>query len=127
MFKPTDFADYQSRFPEDIRGRLERIRTIIQKAAPKAKEVISYAMPAFKQHGVLVYFAAYEKHIGFYPTSSGIEIFKKELDPYVWSKGAIQFPHDKPLPVGLITKIIKFRVKEDQEKADQKKARPKKK
>jgi uncharacterized protein YdhG (YjbR/CyaY superfamily) len=74
-------------------------------------------MPAYKQNGMLVYFAAYAKHIGFYPTSSGIAAFKKEISSYKSSKGAVQFPIDKPLPAGLITKIVKFRVKENLEKA----------
>lgn len=107
---------YIAGFPEETRALLEQVRLTIQKAAPKAKEVISYGMPAFKQNGVLVYFAAYEKHIGFYPTASGIKSFEKEIAAYKWSKGAVQFPIDKRMPLGLITKIVKFRVKEDLEK-----------
>ena len=97
------------------------MRAIIKKAAPKAEEVISYSMPAFKQSGILVYFAAQSKHIGFYPTASGIIDFKKELVDYKHSKGAIQFPYDKPLPVSLITQIVKFRVAEDKAKLKAKK------
>lgn len=100
---------------------LEAIRTIIHKAAPKAEEVISYGMPAFKQHGVLVYFAAAKKHLGFYPTGSPTTVFAEELKEYVTTKGAIQFPWDKKLPAALITKIVKYRLKEDAEKALEKK------
>jgi uncharacterized protein YdhG (YjbR/CyaY superfamily) len=92
---------------------LEGLRLTIHKAAPDAEEVISYQMPAFKQNGVLVFFAAWKDHIGFYPTSSGITAFKKELSKYKNSKGAVQFPLDKKLPLGLITKIVKYRVKEN--------------
>jgi len=92
------------------------LRATIKKAAPKAEEVISYGMPAYKQNGMLVYFAAYAKHIGFYPSSSGISAFKKEISVFKWSKGAVQFPLDKALPSSLITKIVKFRVKFNQEK-----------
>ncbi|MBI3125914.1 MAG: DUF1801 domain-containing protein [Ignavibacteriales bacterium] len=92
---------------------LESLRQTIRKAAPKAEEVVSYQMPAFKQNSVLVYFAAFKNHIGFYPTSSGIAAFKEEISKYKNSKGAVQFPLDKKLPLGLVTKIVKFRVKED--------------
>jgi len=85
----------------------------MREAAPEAVEVISYQMPAFKLNGILVYFAAFKNHIGFYPTSSGIEQFKKELSPYKWSKGAVQFPLDKPIPFALVKKIVIFRVKEN--------------
>lgn len=103
------------------REQLETIRAIIRKAAPKAEEVISYGMPAYKQEGVLVYFAAAKKHLGFYPTGTPIKVFADELKGYVTSKGAIQFPWDKKLSVALITKIVKFRLKEDAEKALEKK------
>ena len=118
--KPINIANidqYISTFPEDTQLLLEKLREIIKKAAPKAEEVISYKMPAFKQNGVLVYFAGYKSHIGFYPTGSGIKAFQEEISKYKNSKGAVQFPLDKPLPVGLITKMVKYRVKEDQEKA----------
>jgi uncharacterized protein YdhG (YjbR/CyaY superfamily) len=107
---------YISTFPVETQVLLEKIREIIKKAAPKAVEVISYGMPAFKQNGVLVYFAGYKNHIGFYPTGSGIRAFQEEISAYKNSKGAVQFPLDKSLPVGLITKMVKYRVKEDQEK-----------
>lgn len=115
MNKSIEIDKYISSFPITIQEVLELLRETIRKAAPEAKEVISYSMPAFKQKRVLVYFAAYTNHIGFYPTSSGIEMFKKEFSAYKWSKGAVQFPLDKPLPLDLITRIVEFRVKEDTE------------
>lgn len=105
--------DYINQFPDEIKSKLESIRAAIKKAAPKAAEVISYGMPAFKQNKVLVYFAAGKNHIGFYPTPKPIVVFKKELGGYKTSKGAIQFPLDKKIPLALISKITKFRVKED--------------
>jgi uncharacterized protein YdhG (YjbR/CyaY superfamily) len=115
--KHTTVDGYLSWFPEAVQGKLEKLRSAIKKAAPGTTELISYNMPAYKQHGILVYFAGYKNHIGFYPTSSPIRMFKDELTQYKVSKGAIQFPIDQPLPLGLITKIVKFRVKEDREKA----------
>jgi len=112
---------YIASFPPETRVLLEQMRTIIRKAAPQAEEVISYQMPAYKQDGMLVYFAGYPKHIGFYPTGSGIAAFKKEIAAYKNSKGAVQFPLDKRLPAGLITKMVKFKLKENREKAKAKK------
>ena len=109
--------EYIATAPENVRATLERLRLTIKKAVPKAEEVISYQMPAFKYHGMLVYFAAFKNHIGFYPTSTGIKAFQKEFASYKWSKGAVQFPIDEPLPLGLITRIVKFRAKENVEKA----------
>src|ERR1044071_126017 len=103
---------YIAGFPAEVRVKLEDIRTIIRKAAPKAEEVISYGMPAYKQNSVLVYFAASKNHIGFYPTSKPIVKFKDQLTAYKTSKGAIQFPLDRKMPVGLVTRIVKFRIKE---------------
>jgi uncharacterized protein YdhG (YjbR/CyaY superfamily) len=105
--------EYIASFPIEVQQQLEQIRNIIRKAAPNAQEVISYGMPAFKQKKILVYFAAFKNHIGLYPTASGIEAFKTEFENLKWSKGAVQFPLNKPLPLDLITKIVKFRVKED--------------
>ena len=105
--------EYLSTVPSDVKQKLEDLRRIIKEAAPKAKEVISYQMPAFKMRKVLVYFAAHKHHIGFYPTSSGIENFKNEFGDYQYSKGAVQFPIDQPLPIKLIQKIVKFRLEED--------------
>jgi len=109
--------DYILSFPKDIQLLLEQIRTTIRKAAPKAEEVISYGMPAYKLNGMLVFFAGYKNHIGFYPTGSGITAFKKEVSVFKTSKGTVQFPLDKKPPLGLITKIVKFKVKENSEKA----------
>ncbi|WP_061249207.1 iron chaperone [Leptospira alstonii] len=117
-FKNID--DYINRFPEDTRKILEELRSVIRDAAPKAEEKISYQMPAFAFYGNLVYFAAYKKHIGFYPTSSGIRAFQSELTKYKTSKGAVQFPIDQPLPFKLIAKIVKYRVKENKEKKNKK-------
>jgi uncharacterized protein YdhG (YjbR/CyaY superfamily) len=114
----TDIDSYISLQQEHIQPLLETLRQTIKTAAPDAKEVISYNMPAFQQDGgVLVYFAAYKAHIGFYPTGSGIEHFKDELDGFNWSKGAIQFPIDKPMPLALVKRIVKFRIKMNKEKA----------
>lgn len=118
-FKTVD--EYFSSFPESIREILEVMRSTIKQEAPNAQEVISYNMPAFKAHGVLVYYAAHQGHIGFYPTSTPIEIFKQELSTYKFSKGAIQFPIDRPMPVDLISRMVKFRVQQDAEKAVKKK------
>lgn len=109
----TGIEEYISEFPSDVQKILNQIRATIKKAAPKATEVISYGMPAFKQNKVLVYFAVGKNHIGFYPTPNPIKIFSKELEAYKTSKGAIQFPLDIKIPLTLILKITKFRVKED--------------
>jgi uncharacterized protein YdhG (YjbR/CyaY superfamily) len=113
-FKTVD--EYISTFPASTKKILQQVRKTIKAAAPQAEDVISYNMPASKLNGILVYYAAYEKHVGFYPTASGIRVFEDQLRNYKFSKGAIQFPIDKPMPVALITKIVKFRVKETQEK-----------
>jgi uncharacterized protein YdhG (YjbR/CyaY superfamily) len=117
-FKTID--EYHSLFPANVQALLQELRITIRQAAPKAEEVISYNMPAFKLHGVLVYYAAYEKHIGFYPTASPIRVFKDELAGYKTSKGAIQFPIDKRIPKTLIKEIVKYRVKEDLQKMNSK-------
>jgi uncharacterized protein YdhG (YjbR/CyaY superfamily) len=111
--------EYISKQPSLQKSLLKEMREIIKSVVPKAEEVISYNMPAFKQHYVLVWYAAYKNHIGFYP-SSAIAHFKNELTPYKTSKGAIQFPVDQPLPVSLIKKIVQFKVKEDVERAEAK-------
>lgn len=113
----TTVDEYIAAFPKEVQLLLNQMRKTIKAAAPKAEECISYQMPACKQNGMLVYFAGYKNHIGFYPTSSGIEYFKKEIEKYKWSKGAVQFSIDKPLPLALVTKMVKFRVKENQNKA----------
>lgn len=117
--------EYISKYPEEVQVILQRFRDTIKKAAPKAEETISYQMPAFKQDGMLVYFAGWKTHIGFYPVSSAIKEFSKELSKFDGSKGTVKFPIDKPVPYGLISRIVKFRVKENQAKA-QAKAKKKK-
>jgi len=109
MSKPNEIDAYHQKFPQEIQKILEQLREIIVHAVSEPEEVISYQMPAFKKNGILVYYAAYKNHIGFYPTSEGIEAFKSELHDFKWSKGAIQFPIDRPLPEELITKIVKFK------------------
>jgi uncharacterized protein YdhG (YjbR/CyaY superfamily) len=111
--KPASIDEYIALQDKSIQTLLLEMRAIIQKAAPKATEVISYSMPAFKLKKILVYFAGYKNHIGFYPHGSPIVAFKKELAAYKTSKGAIQFPLDKPLPKKLITSIVKFRLAEE--------------
>jgi uncharacterized protein YdhG (YjbR/CyaY superfamily) len=115
-FKASNIDEYIAQFPEAIQARLEQMRATIHKAAPEAEEAISYAMPTFKLNGNLVHFAAYKNHIGFYPAPQGIESFKKELSKFKGAKGSVQFPHDQPLPLALVTKIVKFRVKQNMEK-----------
>jgi uncharacterized protein YdhG (YjbR/CyaY superfamily) len=107
---PKTIDEYIAGFPHDVQEILEKIRSTIKKAAPDAEETISYQMPTFTLKGNLVHFAAFKKHIGFYPTSTGIEKFKNELSVYEGSKGSVQFPFDKPIPYGLLSKIVKFRV-----------------
>lgn len=106
---------------------MEKLRSLIRKAAPKAEELISYKMPAYKLHGVLVYFAGYDHHIGFYPMPSAIEKFHRELSKYKKAKGTVQFPIDETLPADLITRMVKFRVDENIEKASLKTRTAKKK
>jgi uncharacterized protein YdhG (YjbR/CyaY superfamily) len=110
--KPESVDQYLSWFSGEIRERLELIRETLKNALPDAKEVISYHMPAFKTSEVLVYYAAAKNHLGYYPTNSGVEEFKKELAPYVTSKGAIQFSYDQELPLELISQIAQFRAEE---------------
>ncbi|MBL7800676.1 MAG: DUF1801 domain-containing protein [Chitinophagales bacterium] len=120
--KSTNAIDeYILKFPSETQELLSEIRHIIQNAAPDAEEIISYGMPAYKQNNVLVYFAGNKNHIGFYPTASGIENFKEHFTDYKWSKGAVQFPLDQPLPEKLIKAIVKFRINEVQRKAKQSK------
>ena len=109
--------EYIATFPEEIQTILEKIRATIKTAAPDAQEKISYQMPTFDLKGNLVHFAAFKNHIGFYPTPTGIENFKKELSAYAGAKGSVQFPLDQPIPYDLISKIVKFRVKENLAKA----------
>lgn len=118
-----DIESYLIDFPENVQCMLQDIRETIAKAAPKAEESINYGIPTFKLEGNLVHFAGYKKHIGFYPGAGAIIFFEKELAAYKLSKGTVQFPLDKPLPLGLVSKIVKFRVKQNLEKAKTKKKR----
>jgi uncharacterized protein YdhG (YjbR/CyaY superfamily) len=104
---------YIAGFPESTQAVLTQMREIIKSAVPEAEELISYSMPAYKLKRILVYFSGCARHVGLYPTASGISAFNKEFGPYKWSKGAVQFPLDQPLPVDLITRIVRFRAKED--------------
>jgi uncharacterized protein YdhG (YjbR/CyaY superfamily) len=124
LSEKTRFKDidaYIKTFPSETRQLLQQLRLTISKAAPKAEEIISYNMPAYKYKGQLVYFAGYKNHIGFYPTGSGIEFFKDQLTAFKTSKGTVQFPLDKALPVSLITRIVKHRVKENEIRFETKK------
>ena len=104
--------EYVDGFPKEVQQLLQQMRLTIKKAAPKAKEGISYAIPTFTLDGNLVWFAAFKSHIGFYPGASGIAAFRKELSAYKGAKGSVQFPLDRPLPLALVSRIVKFRLKE---------------
>ena len=117
---PKDIDGYIAIFPNGVRELLEKVRITIGKAAPDAEEKISYRIPTFALKGNLVHFAAFKKHIWFYPTPTGIEKFKKELSVYEGAKGSVKFSLDKPIPFSLISKIVKFRVKENLERAETK-------
>lgn len=121
--KAENTDQYIALFPTAIQERLAILRKAIQEVAPEAQEVISYGMPAYKQQGVLVYFAGYKNHIGFYPTGSGVSTFAEELTDYQYSKGTIQFQHDQAIPVELIKRIVQFRINENQLKAAMKKGK----
>ncbi|HEX6916311.1 MAG TPA: DUF1801 domain-containing protein [Chitinophagaceae bacterium] len=115
--------EYHEFFPAEVRSILDQLRQAIRLAAPRAFEVISYNMPTFKQHGNLVHYAAYKKHIGFYPTSSPIKVISAELINYKTSKGAIRFPINEPLPLSLIRRIVRLRVAEDTARANLRKSK----
>src|SRR6516165_6625985 len=120
MAKPKrakDIDGYISQFPADVQAILQKVRSTISRAAPEAKETISYLMPAFKLHGILVYFAAWEKHIGLYPPISGDRALEKAIKRYAGPKGNLQFPLDEPIPYDLIERIVKLRAKQDSEMA----------
>jgi uncharacterized protein YdhG (YjbR/CyaY superfamily) len=104
--------EYISSYPQDVQILLKRIRKAIRLTAPEAGETIKYRIPTFQWHGDLVHFAAYKNHIGFYPTSSAIRAFRGELSPFETAKGTIRFPLDKPIPIGLVKRIVKYRVRE---------------
>lgn len=111
--KPTNVDEYISMFPNEVQKKLNGVRETIRKAAPEAEETINYQIPTYKLNGNLVHFAGFKKHIGFYPAPSGIEKFKDELSIFKGAKGSVQFPIDKPLPLDLIKRIVKFRVQEN--------------
>jgi len=120
MAKPKrakDIDGYISQFPAEVQAILDKVRATIHHAAPEAKETISYLMPAFKQHGILVYFAAWEKHIGMYPPISGDKALEKAVARHAGPKGNLQVPLNEPIPYDLIERIVKLRVKQDSEKA----------
>jgi uncharacterized protein YdhG (YjbR/CyaY superfamily) len=116
MKNPVNVDEYIASFPLETQEILQQIRATIKAAAPEAEEVISYGMPAYKLNGALVYFAGYKNHIGFYATPNGHEAFEKELSKYKQGKGSVQFPIDEPLPLDLITRIVKFRVAQNLER-----------
>jgi uncharacterized protein YdhG (YjbR/CyaY superfamily) len=123
---PRNIDDYISGFAPDVQRVLRRIRATVRKAAPGAEETISYQMPAFVQDGVLVYFAAFKAHIGLYPPVRGDAVIEKAVAPYAGEKGNLRFPLDEPIPYGLITRIVKLRVKQNLAKAAVRKRRPSK-
>jgi uncharacterized protein YdhG (YjbR/CyaY superfamily) len=118
---PQTIDEYIAGFPEGVQAILEKIRSTIKDVAPGADEAIKYRMPTFVLNGNLVHFAAFKNHIGFYPVPTGIEAFKEELSFYKQGKGSVQFPLDQPIPYDLISRIVKFRVEENLEKAKRKK------
>jgi len=124
QFKTID--EYISMFPDEVQTILNQVRQTIRGAAPEAGETINYQMPTFTLNGNLVHFAAFKTHIGFYPTPTGIEAFKEELAPYKGAKGSVQFPIDQPMPLSLIRRIVKYRVKENLERKPKKKSSGKK-
>ena len=123
---PETVDQYIAAFPADVKKRMQQLRKTIKAAAPKAEEVISYQMPGYKYLGMLVYFAAYKNHIGFYPGAGGVLEFYKELSSFKSAKGSVQFPHDRPIPFEIISKIVKFRVIQNEEKGSLKRSNGKK-
>ncbi|WML56126.1 DUF1801 domain-containing protein [Neobacillus sp. PS2-9] len=124
--KFNSIDEYILQFPLELQEKLQALRKVIKESAPDAKEKISYQMPTFVLHRNLVHFAAYKNHIGFYPTSRGIEAFKHKISDYKSSKGAVQFPLDQPLPYELISEIVKFSVAEELKKESARKLKKKK-
>jgi uncharacterized protein YdhG (YjbR/CyaY superfamily) len=116
--KVNSIDEYIANCPKEVQKKLKDLRATIKASAPDATEKISYQMPTFYLKGNLVHFAALKNHIGFYPTPSGVQAFIKETAKYASTKGAIQFPLDEPLPLKLVSKIVKFRVKENLQQAE---------
>lgn len=114
---PTTIDEYIAGFPDDVREILRQIRATIREEAPDAEEAIKYQLPTFVLHGNLVHFGAFKNHIGFYSTPSGHQEFQEELSAYKGAKGSVQFPLDQPMPLDLIRRIVRFRVRENLEKA----------
>jgi uncharacterized protein YdhG (YjbR/CyaY superfamily) len=121
LTKPNNIDEYIAGSPKEIQGILEQVRATIKEAAPGAKETIKYAMPSFTLKGNLVYFAAFKNHVGLYPVPTGNKEFEDDFSHYKTGKGSIQFPFDKPMPLGLITKIVQFRIEESSRRENQKK------
>jgi uncharacterized protein YdhG (YjbR/CyaY superfamily) len=115
--QPATVDEYIAQFPADVQAVLNQVRAVIRDAAPGAVERISYQMPGYYLKGMLVWFAAHKRHIGFYPTASGIAAFQEELAAYKGAKGSVQFPLDQPMPVDLIRRIVQFKVAENLKKA----------
>jgi uncharacterized protein YdhG (YjbR/CyaY superfamily) len=123
MAKPKDIDAYILQFPANVQAILKKLRGAILAVAPGAKEVISYQMPAFRQHGILIYFAAWKNHIGLYPPIAGDAAIEKAVARYAGPKGNLQFPLDEPIPYDLIKRIVKLRVKQDREKFEARRAK----
>jgi uncharacterized protein YdhG (YjbR/CyaY superfamily) len=119
--KPANIDNYIAAFPRDVQALLKKVRRAIRAAAPKATEVISYRIPAFRQNGMLVYFAGFKKHIGLYPPVRGDAAIQKAVAKYAGPEGNLKFPYDEPLPLTLIARIVRLKVKQDQAKAASKK------
>jgi uncharacterized protein YdhG (YjbR/CyaY superfamily) len=115
---PKTIDAYIAAFPSSTQEILEKLRRVIRESAPGAEEAISFGIPTFKLNGNLVHFAAYKKHVGFYPTSSGIAAFKKELTPYKLGRGTVQFPIGRAIPFGIVRKIVRYRVREQARRAE---------
>jgi len=126
MANDESIDEYVLQFSPDVQQVLQKVRQTIRSAAPEATEVISYRMPAFRQHGILVYFAAWKRHIGLYPPISGDAALEKAVAKYAGPKGNLQFPLDEPIPYALLNRIVKLRVRQDHEKEESKKAKRRK-
>ena len=114
--KPKDVDSYIASFPKDVQALLKKVRRTIRAAAPKADEVISYNIPAYRQSGMLVYFAGFKNHIGLYPPVRGNAALEKAVAKYAGPKGNLKFPYDEPLPLALITRIVRYKVKQNKSK-----------
>jgi len=113
----SEVAAYIAGFPRPVQSRLRKVRATIRANAPKAEEIISYRIPAYRQHGMLVYFAGFKEHIGFFPPVRGDAALARALSKYAGPKGNLRFSHDEPLPLGLIARIVRHRVRQDRERA----------